>query len=219
MSQDQRLALLRGAPHFATLPDHLLREVLGVVDVRTYDAGEILFLEGDEHASLHIVESGTIRIYKMSPGGREQVLRLMRAGDTFADVPAFDNGPYPANADAVERSTVLFVPRPQLHTLMHEHPEIAIGALNAMAGRLRHLTELVEDLSLRRVVGRVARLLLRYQGSANLSQSQMATMVGTAREMVNRSLNSLADQGVIELHGQEIVIKDPDRLAQIVEGG
>ncbi len=221
MSQERHLELLRTCPYFAPLPGDLLEKLLDVVNVQTYAAGEAIFFEGDDpgNATLHIVETGAVRIFKMSLEGREQVLRLMRAGDSFADVAAFDGGPYPANASALEPSTVLTIPRQALLALMREHPEIAMGALGTMAGRLRHMTGLVEDLSLRRVMSRVAHLLQRYEGGANFSQSQMATMVGTAREMVNRSLNTLSDQGIIEFRGQEIIILDPDRLAEVVEKG
>lgn len=221
MKRERHMELLRSCPYFAELSDDLLETLLGVVTVRSYAPGESIFFEGQAagKAALHIVESGTVRILKISVEGREQVLRLMREGDSFADVPAFDGGGYPANAAALDASTVLTIPRQPLLALMRKHPDIALGALGTMASRLRHMTGLVEDLSLRRVMSRVAHLLQANQGGANLSQSQMASMVGTAREMVNRSLNSLADQQIIELRGQEIVIVDPERLSQVVENG
>ena len=219
MSISNGIDLLRLCPYFSSLDNDLLETVLEVSLKRTYHTGEILFHEGDGDASLHIVESGTVRIFKMSLEGREQVLRLMRPGDTFADVPAFDGGPYPANADAQERSTVLSIPRQPMLQLMRMHPDIALGALSTMATRLRHMTGLVEDLSLRRVMGRVANLLLGAQSDVQLSQSQMAAMVGTAREMVNRSLNTLVEQKVIELQGPHIIILNRDRLKEIVERG
>lgn len=221
LAQDQRLELLRLCPYFAELSDDLLQQLSDVAIDRRFNAGEVIFFEGEGtgDASLHIVETGVVRIYKVSLEGREQVLRLMHSGDSFADVPAFDGGPYPANAAALEPSTVLLIPRQPLMTLMREHPEMALDALSVVGSRLRHLTVLVEDLSLRRVMSRVARLLQRYEGNANLSQSQMATMVGTGREMVNRSLNTLADRGIIEVRGARIVIVDPEELDEIVESG
>lgn len=219
MALDSRRDLLRTCPYFSTLSDELLQQVLAVAVVRHLAPGEMLFFAGDENASLHMVESGVVRIFKVSPEGREQVLRLMRPGDTFADVPAFDGGPYPANAEALEPAVVLAVPRLPLLDLMRAHPDIALGALTTMASRLRHMTGLVEDLSLRRVMGRVANLLLSHDGSVVLSQAQMATMVGTAREMVNRSLNALADRGVIEVQGQSVIILDREKLEEVVEAG
>lgn len=219
MSAGGRRSVLQTCPYFKSLSDPMLGKVADVAISRSYGAGEALFFDGDPNAALHIVESGTVRIFKVSVEGREQVLRLMRPGDTFADVPAFDGGPYPANADAMEPSVVLSIPREPLLQLMRENPEIALGALETMASRLRHMTGLVEDLSLRRVMGRVANLLLSNQSGVSLSQTQMATMVGTAREMVNRSLNALAERGVIEVHGQEIKILDRVALEEIVKVG
>jgi CRP-like cAMP-binding protein len=221
MSADRRRELLQSCAYFARLEPELLDRIGMTLLPRRFRAGERVFSEGDDEgaAALHIVDSGVIRIYKLSLEGREQVLRLMRPGDTFADVPAFDGGPYPANADALEPSSVYILPRKALLALLRENPEIAVGSLQIMAARLRHMTGLVEDLSLRRVMSRVARLIIENQGHANLSQSQMAAMVGTAREMVNRSLHTLVDRGAITLDGSTIVVTDPDKLAEIVESG
>lgn len=215
-----RRALLRGCPYFAELDAVALDAIDAVARERRVNAGQRVFSEGEGagEAALHVVAHGLIRVFKLSSEGREQVLRLMRPGDSFADVPAFDGGPYPANSDALEPSVLLVIPRAALQELMRAHPQIALGALTVMAGRLRHMTALVEDLSLRRVMGRVARLLAE-QGDTRLTQGQMATMIGAAREMVNRSLHALADAQVIALQEQQIVVLDRARLAEIVEGG
>lgn len=217
----QRVTLLRACPYWEPLDAAGLDVLADAVQERHYPAGAHLFGEGDDvgTAALHTVASGSIRIYKLSADGREQTLRLFNPGDTFADVPAFDGGGYPAHAGAMADSVVLLLPRLRLLQLMQLHPNIALGALQVMAGRLRHMTGLVEDLSLRRVSSRVARLLVRQPVAATLSQGQIATMVGSAREMVNRSLRSLADAGVIQLHGGDIVILDHERLSDLAEQG
>jgi CRP/FNR family transcriptional regulator len=221
MSRDRHRELLRGTPYFARLDDAALDEVVSVAIARRYGPGERIFTEnrGEGAASLHIVESGSVRVFKISSEGREQVLRLMSPGDAFSDVPAFDGGPYPASADAQEPSTVLAIPRQALLDLMEAYPAIAIGALHNVAERLRHMTTLVEDLSLRRVMSRIARLLLEDERAARLTQSQIASMVGTAREMVNRSLHTMEDRGVIAIKGSSIEIVDAGQLAEIVEKG
>lgn len=220
-SVDRRRELLRSCVYFARLEPEILDRIALELQPRRLHAGERIFSEGDDEgaAALHLVESGIVRVFKVSLEGREQVLRLMHPGETFADVPAFDGGPYPANADALEAAVVYVLPRKSLLALMREYPEIAMGALQVMATRLRHMTGLVEDLSLRRVMARVARLILETEDSIHLSQSQMAAMVGTAREMVNRSLHTLEDRGVISLEGPSIVVRDRDALAAIVESG
>src|SRR5262245_22327709 len=191
--------LLRSSPYFARLDDAALEPLVRATQARSYSAGQRIFGEGDDEgaAALHIVAQGVVRIFKLSAEGREQVLRLMRLGDSFADVAAFDGGPYPANADALEPATVLALPRKALLDALRAHPELAIGAIQILAARLRHMTGLVEDLSLRRVMSRVAKLLYTYEGDLHLTQTQMAAMIGTAREMVNRSLHTLSDAGAI----------------------
>lgn len=218
MELDERRELLRSCPYFQDLDEALIDALSRAVNVHSYLPAARIFSEGLEEgaAALHMVGSGTVRVFKLSTEGREQVLRLFHRGDTFADVAAFDGGPYPANADALEPTVVLRVPRRVLLAMMREHPEVAIGALQVMAGRLRHMTSLVEDLSLRRVMSRIARLLTS-EDSAQLTQTQMAAMVGTGREMVNRSLHSLAERGVIELRGGAIIVLDAEELARIAD--
>ncbi len=221
MNRERYRDLLRGTPYFARLDDAGLDEVISIAIARRYGHGQRLFTEGHGagRCALHIVDTGLVRVFKTSAEGREQVLRLMRPGEAFSDVPVFDGGSYPASADAVEPSTVLAIPRDALMPLMDRYPVIAVGALQNVSARLRHMTALVEDLSLRRVMSRVARLLLEHPDEIRLTQSQMATMVGTAREMVNRSLHTLEDRGVIQLRGQEIIILDSAKLAEIIEAG
>ncbi|HAX26161.1 MAG TPA: Crp/Fnr family transcriptional regulator [Thermomicrobiales bacterium] len=221
MNRERYRDLLRGTPYFARLDDAGLDEVITVAIARRYGQGQRLFTEGhnEGRCSLHIVETGLVRVFKTSAEGREQVLRLMRPGEAFSDVPVFDGGAYPASADIVEASTVLAIPRDALMPLMDRYPAIAIGGLQNISSRLRHMTALVEDLSLRRVMSRVARLLLENPNEIHLTQSQMASMVGTAREMVNRSLHTLEDRGIIQLRGQEITILDAAKLADVIDAG
>lgn len=221
MDQSALVDLLRTSPYFAQLGDDLLERIARESVVRTFAAGERIFTEGegDGAAALYFVAGGVVRIFKVSLEGREQVLRLMQAGDSFADVPAFDGGPYPANADAFEAATLVIVPRETLWSTMRDHPEMALGALQIMAGRLRHMTSLVEDLSLRRVAGRVAKHLLSETGNVVMNQSQLAAMLGTSREMISRSLHAMADGGILELDGARVTVLDRDRLLEIAEAG
>ncbi|MEX1158812.1 MAG: Crp/Fnr family transcriptional regulator [Thermomicrobiales bacterium] len=221
MDLQSRKDLLRNSPYFSHLDDAVINAVCRSTDVRSCPSGARIFTEGHDEgeAALHFVVEGVVKVYKLSTDGREQVLRLFYPGDTFADVAAFDGGPYPASADAFENATVLRISRRMLQSLMQQYPEIAVGASQIMAARLRHMTSLVEDLSLRRVMSRVARLLMENRAGAGLTQTQMATMVGTAREMVNRSLRSLEDQGAIQLTSGGIAVLDTGKLAEIVEAG
>ncbi len=216
---EQLAAQLHDVPYFAGLGDVVIAESARQMVVRSYAQGEQIFLKGEGvgEAPFRLVLDGTVRIYVISPRGREQVLRLFNAGDTFADVPLFDGGGYPASADALTPVTLGLLPRNHLLRLMGDHPELALNIVGVMAGRLRHFNTLIEDLSLRRVRSRVAHMLAAEQASA-LTQAQMAAMIGSSREMVNRSLHSLEDEAVIELHDDgTLKILDAGRLAEIVD--
>jgi len=211
--------MLRAVPYFADLDDEIIDILMQGMQIRDIAAGTTLFLQGEgrDNVPFYLIVQGTVRVYVASLRGREQVLRLFHEGDTFAEVPLFDGGSYPANADALTDVTLAVIPREQVLRAMLRHPEIAVGTVKVMAERLRHFNALIEDLSLRRVVSRVARLLVSEQPQ-NLTQAQMAAMIGTSREMVNRSLHSLEDDRVIDLHedGAVIVLK-PERLSRIID--
>lgn len=142
------------------------------------------------------------------------MLRLIGAGNTFNDVPALDDGPNPANVAAVESSSIYVIRRSGLHQLIKTRPEVAEAVVLTLAKTLRHLVALVEDLSLRHVTARVAKILLdreqadqQGQHAHRFTQSEMAALVGSTREVVGRALKELEAAGAIEmLHGQAIVL-------------
>lgn len=221
MELTERIALLRSSAYFARLDEYIVERVARECVVQSLAPGQLIFSEGDSEgaAALHFVADGVVRIFKVSLEGREQVLRLMQAGDSFADVAAFDGGPYPANADAFERVTLLRVPRQILWSALSEHPTMALGALQIMAGRLRHMTSLVEDLSLRRVASRVAKHLLDDAAPVQLNQTQLAALLGASREMINRSLHALVEDGSIEVTSAGVRILDRRKLEEIAAAG
>ena len=192
-----------------------------VASRRRLIAGNTIFWEGDPCAGLYMVESGVIKILRMSKDGREQIVAMIHPGDTFNDVAALDGGPNPATTTAHTDAVVWCVPRPELARIVHRYPSLAWALIGTMARRTRHLLGLVEDLSLRSVKSRLAQLLLQ-QAKANdsddvprlLTQEEMASRLGTVREMVGRSLRSLAADGIIEFDRHRILILDADRLAE-----
>ncbi len=187
----------------------------------TFAKGEVLFLEGEPCKGLYLVEAGRIRVYKSSLEGREQVLMLAGAGDSFNDVPVFDGGPNPASALALEASTVLVVPREAVLGPIRGCPA-AQAVLKLFAGRLRYLTGVVEDLSFRPVVARLAKVLLdtaTEEGatlpSKRLTQDEMAAMVGSVRDVVGRALKQLQKDGAIRVEGRRILIIDEEKLRDV----
>jgi len=189
------LESLRSTPMFGGLADEDLARIASVTRVRQYDRGEIVVLAGASGDGLYIVHRGLIKVYKTSSEGKEQVLRLIKPPNTFNDVPALDGGPNPASAAAMERSSVYIIRQTDLRKLILERPAIAESVIRTLTGALRHLVELVEDLSFRHVTQRIAKMLAEQESAITpdgeghrLTQQEMAAMAGTAREMVGRAL-------------------------------
>ncbi len=219
--------LLRRVPYFASLPDEVLRSIAGAAVPRRYERGQVIFLEGEPCAGLFVVAEGEVKIFKVSAQGREQILHTLGAGDTFNDVAVLDGGPNPASAAAIAPAAALVIARQDIQRLAQAHPALAWALIESIARRTRHLVEMVEDLALRSVRARLAKLLLaeaeRAQGQASIERAQMVTQtemaarLGTVREMVGRALRELADEGLIALDRQRIVITDREGLAEVAE--
>lgn len=212
----------RSLSYFAVMGAEAIKRIENDLQERSFAAGEILFLEGEPCQGLYIVESGRIRVFKSSPEGREQVLLIARRGDTFNDVPVFDGGPNPASALALEPSRVSIVPKETLLSLVADCPA-ALAIIREFAVRLRHLTRLVEDLSFRSVVSRLAKTLLELavvEGSPSpiprLTQDEMAAMVGSVRDVVGRALRTLEKAGAIKIEGQRLLVVDREKLREML---
>jgi CRP-like cAMP-binding protein len=221
-------SLLRRVPYFARLSEPVLAALAAACAERRYDRGQVIFLEGEPCAGLHIVSAGEVKIFKLSPQGREQILHRMGAGDTFNDVAVLDGGPNPASAGAVTETSIWVITREEMQRLAQTYPALAWALIESIASRARHLVAMVEDLSLRSVKSRLARLLLsearRAEKGGELDRSQMVTQaemaarLGTVREMIGRALRELADEGLIEFDRHRILIVDLDGLQAVGEG-
>jgi CRP-like cAMP-binding protein len=216
---------LRQIPLFAPLSSEDLAHVATLTVERHYERGDLILLEGDLGGALHYVQSGLVKVYKTSVGGKEQVLRLIAAGHTFNDVPALDGGPNPASAAAIEPSVVYIIRRAELRQLISTRPEVAGAVVQTLASALRHLVALVEDLSLRHVAARVAKILLEQEASSqeerqsyHLTQQEMAALAGTAREVVGRALKELEAAGAIEMRQGRAVVLSRERLRLLASG-
>jgi CRP/FNR family transcriptional regulator len=214
------IELLRRLDYFAGLDDEVLGAVADVVHTRHYAPDEIIFLEGDPCAGLFIVQSGQVKIFKTSPGGREQSLHFVGPGRSFNDVAVLDGGPNPATVMAVEPTTCLVIDRGAMVRLVKTYPALAITVIESIASRTRHLVELVEDLSFRSVQARLAKLLLEQAQAAGhvdqvprlMTQQEMAARLGTVREVVGRALRALEKRGVIRIQRHHIVILNREEL-------
>jgi len=210
---------LRHITLFTQLGQEELAHVAAMTIERHYERGDLIVLEGDPGGALHYVRAGLVKVFKTSPSGKEQVLRLIAAGYTFNDVPALDGGPNPASAAAMEPSIVYVIRRAELRTLIMTRPEVAEAVVRTLTSALRHLVALVEDLSLRHVTARVAKILLdqeiasqEAQRAYHLTQQEMAALAGTAREVVGRSFKELEMAGAIEMRQGRAVVLNRERL-------
>ncbi len=226
-----KVALLKRTTLFAGLNEHELKALAARAVERKLARGETLFIAGEEATGLYVIESGSVRAYRIGPDGREQIIHVERAPATFAEVPVFDDGKYPSNVAAEEPSIVLFITKNDVKRLCMEHPTIALAALKVLAGRLRICAELVETLSLREVGQRLARLLLEESvkngtrsGNSittqlSITNTQMAARVGSVREVVSRALTRLQNDGLIRIEDRKLTIPDLKRLADYTDNG
>lgn len=217
---DVQLEFLKSIPYYAGLNTTELDAIRKSIFETTAQKGEIILLEGELSDKLHFVVSGAVKVFKTSPEGKEQILNIVRPGEPINEVPVFDGGPNPASAQAMTPVVLYGIRRADLETAFREHPQIARNVLKVLANRLRHLVALIEDLSFKPVVSRVAKILLEETTDESaprprLTQQEMAAMAGTAREMVGRSLKALAESQAIRLDRHRIVITNKQALRQM----
>jgi CRP/FNR family transcriptional regulator len=185
---------------------------------RHYAPGEMVFSEGEPCSGLYVVESGHIRIFKSSADGREQVLNIDGPGSSVAELPVFDGGNYPASVSAVDRATLLFVSKQDFQSLCLTHPQVALKVLRVVGARLRRLVSIIEELSFTTVRHRLASFLVRSarrEGKRTAtgtgitlpaSNQELASQIGTVRELVSRNLSRLQAEGLIQIEGRSVII-------------
>jgi CRP/FNR family transcriptional regulator len=208
---------LRRIPLFADLPHETLARVADPAIRRSYRPDDTVILEGDLCRAAYFVAEGHVRILRTSPDGREQVLSQLGPGRSFNTVPLFQpQGVNHATAQAVDTAVLYAIPKEDLLQLVTTSPDLALALLRDFADRLDHLTDLVEDLSLRTVRGRLARFLLQQAETGTVTrhwtQAEMAARLGTVREMIGRTLRSFADAGLIRFDRQRIELLDREGL-------
>ncbi len=220
---DHLLKQLQTNSLFAGLDEETLRALAQDAHWREYSAGEVVVLEGEGLPGLLYLQSGWIKVVKVSPGGREQVLRFLEPGETFNEVGVFADQPNPATAIALEQAGVWMIRRDTVTRLLQENPAFSQFVIAKMAGRLLHLVSLVTDLSLRPITGRLARLLLEEAVDDLLlrprwyTQEELAARLGTVPDVVQRALRNLEKDGLIEVKRREIRIVDRDALNKIAD--
>jgi CRP/FNR family transcriptional regulator len=216
-SLNTRINTLLGNEYFNDLPEQMLKEIAAHMHLREYQRGDVFFWEGDPCTGLHIIEHGSAKIYRVSPQGRQYIVRVLQEGDTFAEVPAFDGGMNPVNVDALETCRVWIIDSDTLRTLIAAHPEFAMKVLRNFGQMLRGMVHKVSEMAFYQVTHRLARLiseLPQTDKSPHWTQEQLAARLGTVREVVARSLKELERSGAIRVEDRRIHVADSAALEQ-----
>ena len=219
-------SIIAGIPLFKGLSPKQCT-ALGAIAVRKYySRGQNFFAEGDDGIGFYIVLSGKVKVFKLSPEGKEQIFHILEAPEPFAEAAVFAGEHYPASAQALSETLVLFFPRQKFVELINQEPSLALSMLALLSRRLRKLTLLVESLSLKEVPGRLAAYLLylheHNHDSAtielDISKNQMAGLLGTIPETLSRILKRMNDENLIKVTTRSIVILDKKGLADLSQG-
>lgn len=219
-------SIISGIPLFEGLSPKQCT-ALGAIAVRKYySRGQNFFAEGDDGIGFYIVLSGKVKVFKLSPEGKEQIFHILEAPEPFAEAAVFAGEHYPASAQALSETLVLFFPRQKFVELINQEPSLALSMLALLSRRLRKLTMLVESLSLKEVPGRLAAYLLylheHNHDSATIeldvSKNQIAGLLGTIPETLSRILKRMNDENLIKVTTRSIAILDKKGLADLSQG-
>jgi CRP-like cAMP-binding protein len=224
-------SVLERAPLLASLSQPELQQLAARTARKFLGTGQLLFSEGEPCNGLHIIARGKVRIFKTSINGREQVLALNGPGDTVAELPVFDGGPYPASAMATEDSEIAFISRRDFHAYCIEHPQVALKVLTVVGGRLRRLVGIIEELSFTTIRHRLISVLAKLAQTEGkqtgrgiefqlpATHQELASQLGTVRELISRNLMRLQAEGLLEVDARQIVVKDLKGLNALLEMG
>ncbi|QAY63704.1 Crp/Fnr family transcriptional regulator [Xylanimonas allomyrinae] len=212
------------APLFADMDDVESRALLETMIPVELSRGDVLFREGEPGDRLYVIAQGKIKLGRRSSDGRENLLSVLGPGEMFGELSLFDPGPRTATASSVSDSVVYELRHQALVAWVGEHPNVATHLLGALARRLRRTNETLADLVFSDVPGRVAKALLDLSTrfgepsddgvrvAHDLTQEELAQLVGASRETVNKALADFASRGWVRREGRAVVLLDVDRL-------
>jgi CRP-like cAMP-binding protein len=218
--------IMAHAPLFGGLSREELTRVGSIAQQKTYERGQAIFWDGDPGIGFYMVADGKVKIYKTSADGKEQILHIYGPGHPFGEVPVFSGNRFPANAQALEKSRLLFFPRKDFIRLISRHPSLALNMLAVLSMRLRQFTVQVENLSLKEVPARLASYLVylsdEQAGGAvvdlPISKGQLASLLGTIPETLSRIFNKMSQQQLISVEGGRIGLLNREALEDLSAG-
>jgi len=224
---EEILHIISKSQLFGGLADEHLKEIRNISIEKRVKKGEIVFFDGEEGNGFYLVIEGVVRVYKMSLEGKEQVLHIVKAGETIGAVPVFSGKSFPASAQAMTESRLLFFPREKFIRLITGNPSLTMNILAVLSTRLRDFTMQIENLSLKELPGRLAAYLLhqsQVQGGGDLitldvSKSQISNILGTRPESLSRALGMIRERKLIDVDGPNIRVLDRDGLEELAAHG
>ena len=213
---------IQSCPLFAGTSAEDVELLLDVARERKHNRGELLFSQGEEAEGFFLVCEGRVKIYKLSPDGKERILHIVQPGQSFAEAAIFGDGLYPAFSEPLETTRLVFFPRQEFLELLHAHAQIAINMIGGLSRFLRQFAMQIEDLTFKDVPSRLARYLLDLADDAErvtlpITKTQLASRLGTVSETLSRTLRKLSDEEIISVQGKQIELLDYDRLIDLAE--
>ncbi len=220
-------AIIAEVPLFNGLPDDQLDKIDSIAVPKMVEKGSIVFSDGETANGFYVVADGTVKIYKLSMEGKEKILHIFGPAEPFGEVPVFAGANFPANAQAVTKSRLLFFPREAFVRLIIDTPSLCLNMLAVLSLRLRQFTDQIENLSLKEVPARLASYLLslsKEQGieeevTLPISKGQLAGLLGTIPETLSRIFARMAQQELIVVTGRRIRLMDRDGIEALVSNG
>lgn len=222
--------LLKKCPLFAGLREDDLRKVRAISILKQIGKKEVLFSEGEEAKGFYVILSGKIKLYKISSEGKEQILHVVSEPDAFAEAALFVEGSYPAFAEALIDSRVLFIPKRDFIQLIEKNPRLSINMIVSLSHYLRRFASLIEELSLKEVSSRIAKYLIDLslrsakegknlgEVELDLSKTQLASKLGTISETLSRTLAKMKAKRIIDVKRNKVFILNRALLEELASG-
>ncbi len=220
MREQKKRAIITSTDLFKGLPDDQIDIISSLTVEKIFNRGETIFFEGDEARGFYIVGDGQVKVFKMNPLGKEHILHIFGAGEPIGEVPVFHSQPFPASAEAIVKSSLVYIQRQDFVKLIQTHPSVSLNMLALLSMRLRQFATQIENLSLKEVPARLANYLIFVSEELDdadtiqlsVSKGQLASLLGTIPETLSRIFAKMTDEGLIRVDGKTITILDRQGL-------
>jgi len=231
MRKDRLTQALAASDLFAGISSQERDALLDISRVRRFVRNSLLFSDGETAGGFFLIVSGRVKVFKISPDGKEQILHIFGAGEIVGEVAVFSGRDFPASAVTLKDSEILYIPRDGFLRLATGRPEILLNMLATLSRRLRRFTVQIERLTLREVASRLAEVLLEIAGDPapagaeediadlQVTKSQLANQIGTTPETLSRTLGKMSRKGLISVDRSRVTLHDRPALEELASGG